>query len=261
MTDPASAEMIKYASNALLATRISFVNAITTLCERAGADVRDVLLGMGYDRRIGHEALSPGPGWGGSCFPKDTRALLRLAEEYDFDFRLLQGAIDDNRSHLDLVAAKVERMVGGSLWGATVAVWGLAFKAGTDDVRESPAIEVVNRLLSAGARVRAYDPAVRNAPDAVAMMPDAYDAVRGADVLVVLTEWPEFGTADLQKVYELMARPRIVDARNVLASSVARALGFTIDGMGISAGADSRRRPAPVSVDLTEPEELFRAAV
>lgn len=261
MTDPASAEMIKYACNALLATRISFVNAISTLCERTGADVRDVLLGMGYDRRIGHESLSPGPGWGGSCFPKDTRALLRLAEEYDFDFKLLRGAIDDNKSHFDLVAAKVERMVGGSLWGATVAVWGLAFKAGTDDVRESPAIEVVNRLLSAGARVRAYDPAVRNAPDTVAMMPDAYDAVRGADVLVVLTEWPEFATADLQKVYELMARPRIVDARNVLASSVARDLGFTIDSMGISVGAGDRQPPGPVDIDLTEPEELFRAAV
>jgi UDPglucose 6-dehydrogenase len=232
MTDPASAEMIKYACNALLATRLSFVNAIATLCERVGADIRDVALGMGYDRRIGFEFLSAGPGWGGSCFPKDTQALLRLAEDCDFDFRLLRGAISDNRARFASVAAKVERMVGGSLAGVTVGVWGLAFKAGTNDLRDSPAIEVVTRLVSAGADVQAYDPAVRTPPDPITLMPDAYDAARGADVLVVLTEWPEFARADLQKVYEVMAAPRIVDARNVLCPDAARAIGFEYDGIG-----------------------------
>jgi UDPglucose 6-dehydrogenase len=202
MTDPASAEMIKYASNALLVTRLSFVNAIATLCERVGADVRDVLLGMGHDRRIGFEFLKPGPGWGGSCFPKDTRALLRIAEDCDFDFTLLRGAVEGNRFQFDSIAGKVERMVGGSLAGLTVAAWGLAYKAGTDDMRDSPALEVINRLVAAG-------------------------------VLVVLTEWAQFAEADLQKVRELMAVPRIVDTRNVLRPVVARALGFAYDGLGM----------------------------
>jgi UDPglucose 6-dehydrogenase len=233
MTDPASAEMIKYASNALLVTRLSFVNAIATLCERVGADVRDVLLGMGHDRRIGFEFLKPGPGWGGSCFPKDTRALLRIAEDCDFDFTLLRGAVEGNRFQFDSIAGKVERMVGGSLAGLTVAAWGLAYKAGTDDMRDSPALEVINRLVAAGARVQAYDPAVTVAPGSVELMSDEYDAVRGADVLVVLTEWAQFAEADLQKVRELMAVPRIVDTRNVLQPVVARALGFAYDGLGM----------------------------
>ena len=262
MTDPASAELIKYACNALLASRLSFINAIASLCERLGADVRDVLLGMGYDRRIGHDFLSPGPGWGGSCFPKDTRALLRIAEEHDFDFGLLRGAIEDNRRQFDLVAARVEQMAGGSLSGATVAVWGMAFKAGTDDTRESPAIEVITRLISAGARIQAYDPGVRSTPEGVALMPDAYDAARGADVLVVLTEWPEFARADLQKVYEVMNAPRIVDARNVISRPAARALGFTIDstGIGVGQGHDFGRPAA--HIDLSEPgARLIRAVV
>jgi UDPglucose 6-dehydrogenase len=240
MTDTASAEMIKYAANALLATRLSFVNAIATLCERVGADVRDVLLGLGYDRRIGFDFLNAGPGWGGSCFPKDTRALLNLAGESDYPFHLLRGAIEDNRAQFDTVVEKVRRMAGGSLAGAKVGVWGLAFKAGTDDVRDSPAIEVITRLLSAGAQVQAYDPAARVAPGGVALMSDAYDAACDADVLVILTEWPEFGKADLDKVYELMAAPRIVDARNVLSPEAALLHGFAYDGLGIGTGRQPR---------------------
>jgi len=233
MTDPASAEMIKYASNAILATRLSFVNAIATLCEQVGADVRDVVLGMAYDRRIGFEFLNPGPGWGGSCFPKDTRALLRLAEAVDCNFGLLRGAIEDNDAMFARMAAKIEAMLGGSAEGATVAVWGLTFKAGTNDLRESPAIEVVNRLLDAGAYIQAYDPAVSRPLPGITVMPDAYDAARGADVLAILTEWPEFGEVDLRKVYEVMAAPRIVDVRNLLSPHVARANGFVFEGLGI----------------------------
>jgi UDPglucose 6-dehydrogenase len=235
-TDLASAEMIKYASNAFLATRLSFVNAIATLCERVGADARDVLLGMGHDRRIGFDFLSPGPGWGGSCLPKDTKALLRLAEDYDHDFNVLRGAIDDNRAQSDSVAARVEWMAGGSLVGANVAVWGLAFKAGTNDLRDSPALEVIARLVSAGAAIQAYDPAVQIAPEGVTLMPDLYDAVRNADILVILTEWPEFAHADLEKVRDLMAAPRIMDARNVLPSQHAGTLGFLYEGVGITSG-------------------------
>lgn len=243
MTDPASAELIKYACNALLATRLSFVNAIATLCERVGADVRDVMLGMGHDRRIGFDFLSAGPGWGGSCLPKDTRALLNLADECDYGFNVLRGAIEDNRAQFGAVVEKVERMAGGSLSGATIGVWGLAFKAGTDDLRESPAIEVIKRLLSAGARVQAYDPAVHAVPQPITLASDEYDAVRGAEVLVVLTEWAEFAGADFQKVYELMALPRIVDARNVLCAEALRSLGFAFDGVGV-----------PTEIDLSLPE-------
>jgi UDPglucose 6-dehydrogenase len=242
-TDVASAEMIKYASNAFLATRLSFVNAIATLCERVGADARDVLLGMGHDRRIGFDFLSPGPGWGGSCLPKDTKALLRLAEDYDHDFTVLRGAIENNRAQFDSVAAKVERMAGGSLVGVNVAVWGLAFKAGTDDLRDSPALEAIGRLRHAGATIHAYDPAVRTAPAGVTLMGDAYEAVRDADILVILTEWSEFAAADLEKVRDFMAAPRIMDARNVLASEQAQALGIHYEGVGTTAG-----RPVAPSV-------------
>ncbi len=161
VTDPASAETIKYASNAFLATKLSFVNAIAAVCEAVGADVNDVVLGMGYDKRIGHEFLRPGPGWGGSCFPKDTRALVRIAEDAGYDFDLLKGVITVNER---AVRAGGRRRscdaAGGSVDGLTVAVWGLTFKARTDDLRESPALDIIRRLIGRGATVRAYDPAV-----------------------------------------------------------------------------------------------------
>src|SRR4051812_13770188 len=162
VTDPASAETIKYASNAFLATKVSFVNAIANVCEAVGADVREVVLGMGYDRRIGFEFLKPGPGWGGSCFPKDTRALIHIAEEAGYDFGLLRGVIDVNNAQFERVVDKVERIVGGSLQGKVIAAWGLSFKARTDDMRDSPAIEVIRRLRARGAStIKAYDPGVR----------------------------------------------------------------------------------------------------
>ncbi len=239
ITDPASAETIKYASNAFLATKVSFVNALANVCEAVGADVREVVLGMGHDPRIGFEFLKPGPGWGGSCFPKDTRAMVHIAEDAGYDFNLLRGVIAVNDEQYERMADKVERMVGTSLEGCEVAAWGLTFKARTDDLRDSPAIEVIRRLRERGARVRAYDPTVD--PHAAAEDPrlgdielgaDAYAVAAGAQVVVVLTEWDELRWLDYAKVAGSMAEPRIVDTRNLLDAPALRRLGFTYTGLG-----------------------------
>src|SRR5438067_2051755 len=218
VTDPPSAETIKYASNAFLATKISFINAVANLCEAVGADVREVVLGMGYDKRIGFEFLKPGPGWGGSCFPKDTRALVRIAEDAGYDFGLLKGVIAVNEEQHARVVAKVLALSGGSVDGVTVAAWGLTFKARTDDRRDSPALHVIDRLVDRGARIRAYDPTVRGALGGIDVCDDPYAACEGAHVLAVLTEWDEFRWLDFRKVRDVMARPAIVDARNLLDS-------------------------------------------
>ena len=233
VTDPASAETIKYASNAFLATKVSFVNAVANLCEAVGADVREVVLGMGYDKRIGFEFLKPGPGWGGSCFPKDTRALIRIGDDAGYDFSLLRGVVGVNDQQRERVVSKVERLVGGSLDGATVAAWGLTFKARTDDTRDSPALDVIRRLQARGATVRAYDPAAAPAGlDDITRAPDPYAACEDADVLVVLTEWDDFRWLDLDKVRDVMAHARLVDARNLIDPAVARRKGFAYEGMG-----------------------------
>jgi len=232
VTDPASAETIKYASNAFLATKVSFVNAIAAVCEAVGADVNDVVLGMGYDPRIGHQFLRPGPGWGGSCLPKDTRALVRIAEDSGYDFDLLKGVITVNEQQLERVVAKVTEAVGGVIDGRVVAAWGLAFKARTDDVRDSPALEVIRRLRHRGAIVRAYDPAVRGPIDSIEVCEDPYAVCEGADVLVVLTEWDEFRWLDLDKVAAAMANLAIIDSRNVLDRSAVARRGFTYQGIG-----------------------------
>ncbi|MEI7547985.1 MAG: UDP-glucose/GDP-mannose dehydrogenase family protein, partial [Actinomycetota bacterium] len=196
VTDPASAETIKYAANAFLATKLSFVNAIAAICEGVGADINDVVVGMGFDKRIGAEFLRPGPGWGGSCFPKDSRALINIAQGAGYDFSLLRGVIDVNDEQFDRVADKIREAAGGSLDGATIAVWGLTFKARTDDLRDSPAISIIDRLQAAGATVRAFDPTVTGqrpgVPAGITIATDAVDATNGADVLAVLTEWDEF---------------------------------------------------------------------
>ncbi|MGH9283714.1 MAG: nucleotide sugar dehydrogenase, partial [Acidimicrobiales bacterium] len=215
-----------------LATKVSFVNAVANLCEAVGADVREVVLGMGYDKRIGFEFLKPGPGWGGSCFPKDTRALIRIGDDAGYDFSLLRGVVAVNEAQHERVVAKVERQAGGSLAGVKVAAWGLTFKARTDDTRESPALQVIDRLQRRGATVRAYDPAARPDPPGVDRVDDPYAACEGAAVLAVLTEWDELRWLDLDKVRSLMAEPRIVDARNLLDPAVARRKGFTYEGMG-----------------------------
>jgi len=236
VTDPASAETIKYACNAFLATKLSFVNAVAAICEAVGADANDVILGMGYDKRIGHEFLRPGPGWGGSCFPKDTKALIRIAEDYGYDFKLLRGVIEVNDEQFARTADKVVRMAGGSVDGVRVGAWGLTFKARTDDLRESPALEILSRLADGGARVAAYDPAVPTgkALPGIEVVGDPYAAVDGAEVLVVLTEWDDFKWLDMDKVRELMSSPRIVDARNLLDRGPVLRRGFVYQGIGRS---------------------------
>ncbi len=233
ITDAPSAETIKYASNAFLATKLSFVNAVAAVCEAVDADVNDVMLGIGYDRRIGHEFLKPGPGWGGSCFPKDTRAMIRIAEDAGYDFAFLRGVIAVNDEQFSRVVQKVVDAAGGSLAGVRVGALGLTFKAGTDDVRESPAIEIIERLVAAGAIVRAYDPAVSVAPiDGVEVTTDAYSACADANVAVVLTEWDEFKWLDLDKLADCMAERNIVDARNILDRGALNRRGFSYTGIG-----------------------------
>jgi UDPglucose 6-dehydrogenase len=238
VTDPATAETIKYACNAFLATKVSFVNAIANLCQAVGADVRDVVLGMGYDKRIGFEFLKPGPGWGGSCFPKDSRALVRMAQDAGYDFELLKGVIAVNDQQFRLLADRIAELAGGSLDGAVVAVWGLTFKAGTDDLRDSPAISVVERLVHRGATVKAFDPTVAGSLPtrlghlAIEVCADPYAACAGAAVLAVLTEWDEFRWLDFEKVAEAMATPTILDARNLLDPASVRRRGFRYLGMG-----------------------------
>ena len=232
VTDPASAETIKYASNAFLATKVSFVNAIAAVCEGVGADVNDVVLGMGYDPRIGHQFLRPGPGWGGSCLPKDTMALVRIAEDGGYNFDLLKGVITVNEQQLERIVGKVTEAVGGDVNGRVIAAWGLAFKARTDDIRDSPAIDVIRRLVSRGAVVKAYDPAVRRPIEGIEVCDDAYAACEGAEVLVVLTEWDEFRWLDFDKVATAMKQHAIVDSRNVLDRTAVSRRGFTHRGIG-----------------------------
>jgi UDPglucose 6-dehydrogenase len=238
VTDTTTSETIKYASNAFLATKLSFVNALAGLCEEVGADARDVLLGLGYDKRIGFEFLRPGPGWGGSCLPKDTRALLHIAREAGYDFSLLAGAIASNDEQLTRVIGKVEQMCGGSVDGVTVGVWGLTFKANTDDRRDSPSLQITRRLVDKGASVQAFDPTVdadlEPADDlrGLQLRGDPYEAAAGACALVVLTEWDEFRWLDFTRVHALMAKPCIVDARNLLDPAAVRRMGFRYTGIG-----------------------------
>lgn len=230
ITDPTSAEMIKYASNSYLAARLTYVNTLANLCEAVGADVVDVIDGMGRDHRIGPHFLQPGPGYGGSCFPKDTEALIWVAEDAGYDFKLLKSVIEADATQRNRVVEKIRQAAGGGLRGRRVAMWGLAFKAGTDDVRESPALRVARLLVAEGAEVVAYDPEAIS--DEVGSAESALEAVRGADVLVVVTEWPEFVEIDLAQVRKLMRGHRIVDARNLLDPTKVRASGFDYVGIG-----------------------------
>jgi UDPglucose 6-dehydrogenase len=236
VTNPASAEMIKYASNAFLATKVSFVNSIANLCESVNADVREVTLGMGYDPRIGFEFLHPGPGWGGSCFPKDASALLHTAQRVNDEFPLLAAVLRQNADQQDRVVAKVRATAGGSVEGRHIGVWGLTFKANTNDLRDSPAMAIVHRLVADGAAVRAYDPAGGEAAQELVptleVLTDPYEAATGADVLVVLTEWDEFRWLDFARVAGLLATRAIVDARNLLDPAAMRQLGFLYQGIG-----------------------------
>lgn len=220
VTDPSAAEMIKYASNAYLVTRLSFINSIAAVCEGLDADVDAVVEGLGLDHRIGSAYLRPGPGWGGSCFPKDTRSLVDSARRGGYEFRFLEAAIAVNEEQFDRMVAKVAVATGGSLQGRIVAAWGLSFKAGTDDHRDSPAVAVIERLLAAGARVVAHDPTVvgpsDELPAGLELATGPLEACAGADALVLLTEWPEFAEVDPGAVADALARPAVVDTRGVL---------------------------------------------
>ena len=236
VTDPASAETIKYAANAFLATKLSFVNAIAAICEGVGADVSDVMRGLGYDNRIGPEFLRPGPGWGGSCLPKDTRAMVRIAKDAGYDFKLLRGVIEINEDQFDRVVDKLEAAAGGSLQGRNVAVWGLTFKAGTDDLRDSPSLTVASGLVGRGAVIRAYDPTVALDWDGgsygIEIVNDPLVACDGADVLAVLTEWDEFRSVSPRAVGERMRKSAVVDARNCLDRALWQRHGFDYRGIG-----------------------------
>ncbi|HVJ97473.1 MAG TPA: UDP-glucose/GDP-mannose dehydrogenase family protein [Acidimicrobiia bacterium] len=236
VTDPASAEMIKYASNAFLATKVSFINAIANVCEAVDADVREVSIGMGYDARIGFQFLHAGPGYGGSCFPKDVEALLHTARSAGYDFDLLAGVVAVNKAQHELMVEKVCDAVGGAPAGKVIGVWGLTFKADTDDLRDSPALVITRGLLERGAIVQAYDP---GAPDRVVeLVPgldrrlDAYDAATGADVIAVLTEWDEFRWVDFDRIATVMRGNAVVDTRNLLDPAAMRRRGFAYTGVG-----------------------------
>lgn len=234
LADLPSAELIKYASNAYLATRLTFVNSIAELCEKAGADIRSVVAGMGSDRRIGSAFLQPGPGWGGSCFPKDTQALVRSADLLGCDLDLVKTAISRNAEHTARVVSKVLQLLGDDVKDRKVAIWGLTFKAGTDDLRQSPAMSIARMLVNAGASVQAYDPTVRpGLVDGIEAHSSSLGACRDADVLVVATEWPEFESADLTALGAVMRRQAIVDARNIIDPDEAAGCGFLYEGIGI----------------------------
>ncbi len=235
VTDLRSAEMIKYASNAFLATKITFINEIANLCEKVGADVSKVAHGMGLDSRIGPAFLSAGAGYGGSCFPKDVSALIHKAEKEGYDFRLLKAVVAANQYQKRSMLARIKEVL-GPLEGKQIATLGLSFKPNTDDLREAVAVEVIHLLQENGARVRAYDPAAMKlaakALPGVKLAENAYAAVAGADCLVVFTEWNEFKEMDLARVKSAMRTPVIVDGRNIFDPQKVKALGFKYRGVG-----------------------------
>jgi UDPglucose 6-dehydrogenase len=235
ITDLRTAEMIKYASNAFLATKISFINEIANVCEALGADVKEVASGMGYDPRIGRQFLEAGIGYGGSCFPKDVKALAHMASVQGRNPQLLQAVMDINDDRLRILVDHIESLVGG-LEKAEIGLLGLAFKSNTDDMREAPAQKVAALLRARGAAVRAYDPvamenAARTMPE-VRMCPDPYALADGADAMVVITDWNEFKQLDLPKIRNLMRKPNLIDGRNIYEPEEMKALGFRYRGIG-----------------------------
>lgn len=235
ITSLEAAELTKYAANAFLATKISFINEIANLCDRIGCDVHDVARAIGMDRRIGSKFLHPGPGYGGSCFPKDTRALVAVAHEYDCDVAIVNAVIEVNERQRAAMVPKIEKLV-GDVRGKTIAVFGLAFKPNTDDIRESPAIDIIHGLLERGASVRAFDPVAM--PVAAKILPniiyadDEYAAVTGADALVFVTEWNQFRALNMKRVRDLMRSPKIADLRNIYEPADMREFGFDYVGVG-----------------------------
>jgi UDPglucose 6-dehydrogenase len=236
IVDQRSAEMIKYASNAFLATKISFINEIANICDRVGANVTEVADGMGWDRRIAHAFLRPGVGYGGSCFPKDCEALLKISEENGYEFKILKAAQLVNELQPNIFVQKVKEAL-GELEGRRLAVFGLSFKPNTDDMRGAPSITIINLLLKEGAIIVAYDPAAMKRArqvfgDKILYAKNVFEAAEGADAVCVLTEWPEFKHVDLERLRELLKNPIIIDGRNVYEPKKAKSAGFIYRGMG-----------------------------
>ncbi|HAF69407.1 MAG TPA: UDP-glucose 6-dehydrogenase [Acidimicrobiaceae bacterium] len=233
--DPASAETIKYATNSFLATKVSFVNGLAAVCEAVGADIESVTRGLGSDQRIGSRFLQPGPGWGGSCFPKDMQALVRIATDAGYEFDLLRAVIEANDQQFDRIVHKAELLLGEELAGKNLALLGLTFKAHTDDLRNSPALEVAKRLAAKGAKLTAYDPMITSPtelPDDIGVAATIEQAMTGSDLALILTEWPEFTRANWANLIDLMNAPRVVDARNVLDRKSMVELGYQYDDLG-----------------------------
>ncbi|HEY5601072.1 MAG TPA: UDP-glucose/GDP-mannose dehydrogenase family protein [Patescibacteria group bacterium] len=236
LTDIRSAQLIKYASNALLATKVSFANALAGICELVGADVEAVLNGVGADRRLGRIFLNPGVGYGGSCLPKDVLAFISIADKFGYDFSLLKAVNQINSQQPQKIISKLEKIPNIKLSGAKVAVWGLAFKPNTDDIREAPSLKIIKQLLEKGAKVAVYDPKAMN--NAKKIFPDllycdsALDALSGASALLLVTEWDEFKQIDLEDIKKQMVNPVIVDGRNFFNPKRAKELGFIYFGVG-----------------------------
>ena len=235
--DERSAEMTKYAANSYLAARISFMNEIANLCEKVGANVDEVRIGMGSDSRIGKRFLFPGIGYGGSCFPKDVQALAKTAGEYDYDFKILKSVMEVNTLQKQVLTQKIQAYFNNDLQGRTIAVWGLAFKPNTDDIREAPALVIIDELLAAGAKVQAFDPeAIPNTQaiygDRVQFMNNMYEALAGADCLAIMTEWSELRAPEFQRIRELLKTPVIFDGRNLYDLELIASKGFHYESVG-----------------------------
>ena len=235
ITNPETAELIKYACNAFLATKITFINEIANLCDKVGADVHQIAKAMGLDGRISPKFLHPGPGYGGSCFPKDTEALYHLATTYGYDFKLLKGVISANKRQRELMVDKIKHYL-GNLKGKTIAILGLAFKQNTDDIRKSPAIDIIQLLLKEGAHIRCFDPlAMDNTkkilPDLIYCQ-DEYKTAQGSDALVIAAEWNQFRNLDLIKIKKLLKSPILLDLRNLYEPAKVKELGFVYEGVG-----------------------------
>lgn len=257
--DERSAEMTKYAANAYLAMRISFMNEMANLCEKAGANVDHVRIGIGSDSRIGKRFLFPGVGYGGSCFPKDVKALLRTARELDYDFKIVETVMEVNERQKTRLALKLRDYFGSNLSGKTIAVWGLAFKPETDDIREAPALELINDLLEAGASIRAFDPEAmdnvqRVLAEKVYFAKDQYDALEGADAMALVTEWSEFRNPDFERIEALMKTPAIFDGRNVYTLEKMEQLGFYYESIGRKTVHESLRPPMEI-----QPEKIVHS--
>ncbi|HXF43694.1 MAG TPA: UDP-glucose/GDP-mannose dehydrogenase family protein [Pyrinomonadaceae bacterium] len=235
ITSLEAAELIKYAANAFLATKITFINEIANLCDAIGCDVHDVARGMGMDNRIGRKFLHPGPGFGGSCFPKDTKALTTVADQFNVETLIVDAVIKANERQRELMIPKIEKLA-GNLEGKQVAILGLSFKPETDDMREAPSIDIIRMLLERGAKIRAFDPvAMEEAKkfiQGIDFANDEYEAIRGADILVIITEWNQFRALDMEKVRSLLKSPKIVDLRNIYEPQDMKDLGFEYVGVG-----------------------------